>query len=145
MGDWANLAQSTDNTDNKIDYTDCMAYLYEEITYKLRGIFFEVYNQLGPGLPEKIYQRAIIQELKNQKIPYQTEKIIVIKYKDAKVGQQRLDLIIDDKIIVEIKAVDTMHPLFERQTISYLKASNYKLALLVNFGGNKIIIKRYVN
>jgi GxxExxY protein len=93
-------------------------YLYQELTYKLRGIFFEVYNQLGPGLPEKIYQRAVIQELKNQKIPYGTEKVINIKYKDVKIGQQRLDLVIDDKIIVEIKAADNMHPLFEKQTIA---------------------------
>jgi len=122
-----------------------MAYLYEECTYKLRGIFFEVYNQLGPGLPEKIYQRAIIQELKNQRIPYETEKVVNIKYKNIKAGQQKLDLVIDNKIIIEIKATDNMHPLFTKQTIAYLKASSYKLALLVNFGGNKIIIKRYVN
>lgn len=122
-----------------------MVYLYEEITYKLRGIFFEVYNQLGPGLPEKIYQRSIIQELKIQKIFYETEKVILVKYKDVKVGQQRLDLVIENKIIIEIKATDNMHPLFEKQTLAYLKASGYKLALLVNFGGNKIIIKRYVN
>lgn len=122
-----------------------MAYLYQELTYKLRGIFFEVYNQLGPRLPEKIYQRAIIQELKSHKIPHETEKIINIKYKDARVGQQRLDLVIDDKIIVEIKATDSMHSLFEKQTIAYLKVSRYKLALLVNFGCDKIIIKRYIH
>ncbi len=111
----------------------------------MRGIFFEVYNQLGPGLPEKIYQRAVVQELKTQKISYETEKIIVIKYKNVKVGQQRLDLVVDNKIIIEIKATDNMHPLFERQAFTYLKASGYKLALLVNFGGDKIIIKRYAN
>lgn len=122
-----------------------MAYLYQNLTYKLRGIFFEIYNQLGPGLPEKIYQRAIIQELKTQKISYETEKVIVVKYKNTKVGQQRLDLVIDDKIIIEIKATDNMHSLFEKQTLAYLKASGYKLALLVNFGGNKIIINRYIH
>ncbi len=120
-------------------------YLYQDLTYKLRGIFFKVYNQLGPGLSEKIYQRAIIQELETQKISYETEKVIVIKYKDTKIGRQRLDLIIDDKIVIEIKATDNMHSLFEKQTIAYLKTSNYKLALLVNFGGDKIIIKRYVH
>lgn len=120
-------------------------YLYQDLTYKLRGIFFEVYNQLGPGLSEKIYQRAIIQELKNQKIAYEIEKVVNIKYKNIKIGQQRLDLVVDEKIIVEIKATDNMHPLFERQTIAYLKASGYKLALLVNFGGSKVIIKRYIN
>ncbi len=122
-----------------------MEYLYQDLTYKLRGMFFEVYNQLGPGLSEKIYQKAIIQELDSQKIPFETEKVISIKYKNAKIGQQRLDLVIDNKIIVEIKATDNMHPLFARQTIAYLKVSGYKLALLVNFGGDKIIIKRYVN
>jgi GxxExxY protein len=122
-----------------------MAYLYQDLTYKLRGIFFEVYNQLGPGLSENIYQRAVIQELQNQKIPYETEKVVNINYKNVKVGQQRLDLVVDDKIIIEIKAVDNMHSLFIRQTIAYLKASNHKLALLVNFGGDKIIIRRYVN
>lgn len=120
-------------------------YLYQELTYKLRGIFFEVYNQLGPGLPEKVYQRAIIQELKDQKISYETEKVITIKYKDIKVGQQRLDLVIDDKIIIEIKAIDNMHLLFEKQTLAYLKASGYRLALLINFGGDKIMIKRYIH
>ena len=122
-----------------------MTYLHQDLTYKLRGIFFEVYNQLGPGLLEKIYQRSIIQELKTQKIFYETEKVINIKYKDIKVGQQRLDLVIDDKIIIEIKATDNMHSLFERQTLAYLKTSDYKLALLVNFGGDKIIIKRYIH
>jgi GxxExxY protein len=97
-----------------------MEYLYQDLTYKLRGIFFEVYNELGPGLSEKIYQKAIVQELENQKILYQIEKVIVVKYKDIKVGQQRLDLIIDGKIIVEVKATDNMHPLFEKQTIASL-------------------------
>lgn len=120
-------------------------YIYQDLTYKLRGIFFEVYNKLGPGLPEKIYQRAIIQELKTQKISYETEKIVNIKYKNIKVGQQRLDLVVDDKIIIEIKATDNMHSLFTKQTLAYLKASGYRLALLVNFGGDKIIIKRYIH
>jgi GxxExxY protein len=120
-------------------------YLYQDLTYKLRGIFFEVYNQLGPGLPEKIYQKAIIQELKIQKISYETEKNIIVKYKDIEAGNQRLDLLIDDKIIIEIKATDNMHSLFEKQTLAYLKSSGYKLALLVNFGGDKIFIKRYIN
>lgn len=120
-------------------------YLYQDLTYKLRGIFFEVYNQLGPGLPEKVYQRAVIHELKTRKILYETEKVITIKYKDTKIGQQRLDLVIDGKIVLEIKATDNMHSLFTKQTLAYLKASDYKLALLVNFGGDRIVIKRFVN
>jgi len=122
-----------------------MAYLYEELTYKLRGIFFEVYNKLGPGLPEKVYQKSVIYELQKDNISYETEKGINIKYKDINVGKQRLDLVVDGKIIIEVKATDNMHSLFEKQTIAYLKASDYKLALLVNFGGSKLVIKRYIN
>jgi GxxExxY protein len=68
-----------------------MDYLYQDLSYKLRGIFFEIYNQLGPGLPESVYHRAVICELEDQKIPYETEKTIIISYKGRKVGQQRLD------------------------------------------------------
>lgn len=120
-------------------------YLYQDLTYKLRGIFFEVYNQLGPGLPENVYHRAVIQELEKQKINFETEKVINIQYKEIKIGKQRLDLVVDDKVIIEIKATDNMHSLFQKQTLAYLKASSYKLALLVNFGGDKLIIKKYIN
>lgn len=120
-------------------------YLYQDLTYKLRGIFFEVYNQLGPGLPENVYHRAVIQELEKQKINFETEKVINIQYKEIKIGKQRLDLVVDNKVIIEIKATDNMHSLFQKQTLAYLKASSYKLALLVNFGGDKLIIKKYIN
>ncbi len=120
-------------------------YLYQDLTYKLRGIFFEVYNELGPGLSEIVYQRAIVKELVESEIPFKEEVRVIIKYKEEKIGLQKIDLLIDNKVIVEIKATEKMHPLFEMQTRAYLKATGYKLALLVNFGGEKIIIKRYVN
>ena len=122
-----------------------MNFLYQELTYKLRGILFEVYNLLGPGLPEKAYHNAIIRELKSNQIHFETEKVIYIKYKEANVAKQRLDLVIDNKIIIEIKATNSMHSLFEKQTLAYLKASNYKLALLVNFRGDRIIINRFID
>lgn len=121
-----------------------MNYLHQDLTYKLRGIFFEIYNKLGPGFAENIYHKAIIQDLENKNISYETEKIISIKYKDKKVGQQKLDLVVDNKIIIEIKATDNMHSLFIKQTLAYLKASDYKLTLLVNFGSDKLAIKRYI-
>ncbi|MDP3043774.1 MAG: GxxExxY protein, partial [bacterium] len=110
-----------------------------------RGVFFEVYNKLGPGLPEKVYQNAVIYEFEKDNIQYEKEKNITIKYKDKSIGRQRLDLVVDDKVIIEIKATDNMHSLFEKQTIAYLKASDYKLALLVNFGGGRLVIKRFIN
>ena len=68
-----------------------MAYLYKELTYKLRGIFFEVYNQLGPGLSEKIYQRAVIQELQSQEILYESEKVVNINYLISIIKKLKLD------------------------------------------------------
>lgn len=122
-----------------------MPYLYENLTYKLRGIFFKVYNGLGPGLKENIYKRAIIKELLNLKIPFEEEKLVEIKYQNEKIGQQRIDLLIDKKLILEIKATDKHHPLFDTQTLTYLKATGLKLALVINFGGKRLIIKRFIN
>lgn len=122
-----------------------MSYLYEKETYLLRGIFFKVYNTLGPGLSEKIYQRAICKELDKSKIPYNIEKLVNIYYENEKIGANKLDLLIDNKIIIEIKSTEKMHPIFINQTIGYLKSTGLKLALLVNFGCAKLVIKRFIN
>jgi len=122
-----------------------MSYLYEKETYILRGIFFNVYNKLGPGLKEIIYQRAICKELNKIKIIYEIEKSVDINYDNEKIGQHKLDILFENKIIIELKSTELMHELFSKQTIGYLKSSGYKLALLVNFGGSKLIIKRFIN
>ena len=96
--------------------------LYQDLTGQVIGIAIKVHKSLGPGFVEKVYQRAIIQELKNQKIPYEIEKVIIIKYKGAKVGQQRLDLVVDDKVIIEVKATDNMPSISEN---AYLSLKNY--------------------
>ena len=113
-------------------------YLYQDLTYKLRGIFFEVYNKLGPGLPEKVYQKSVIYELQEGNISYETEKSINIKYKDTNVGKQRLDLVVDGKIIIEIKATDNIHSLFEKQTIAYLKSVKLQIGFVGEFWRKQI-------
>lgn len=80
--------------------------IHKELTYKIIGILYKVHNELGCGFPEKIYQRAIEQELKVQNIFYEIEKEFKVKYNGKIVGRFRLDLIIDDKVIVELKAVE---------------------------------------
>lgn len=122
-----------------------MMLLYEDLSYKLRGIFFKAYNEIGPGFKEEVYIRALVKLLNEEKIPYQQEQEFPLNFHGKKIGYTKLDLVIDDSIIIEVKAVDILHTVFEKQTLSYLKATGLKLAFLVNFGNSRLEIKRFVN
>ena len=118
---------------------------YEELTYKIRGAFFKVYNEIGPGFKESIYHNALAIEFQENKIPYQDNKRILILYKGKRVGIYEPDFAILDKIIIEIKAVPSIMPkIFDTQLYYYLKGSKYELGFLVNFGSSKIEIKRRI-
>lgn len=119
--------------------------VYREMTFKIRGCLMNVYNKLGPGYREETYKRALIKEFTKNNIPFVREKIINIQYDDEKIDEYKADLIAFSKIILELKAVIEMHPLFEAQLLSYLKAADLKLGLLVNFGSDKLFIKRLIN
>ncbi len=119
--------------------------LYEDLTYQLRNIFFTVYNKVGGGHKEIIYKNSVENELKGRGISYSREPAIEIKYKDQAAGVYRPDFIIDGKIIIEIKADRKLIKEHIRQAFSYLKASPYKLLLLVNFGYTKLEIKRFID
>ncbi len=99
---------------------------------------YKVHKKLGCGFPEKIYQRAIEIELKTENIPYEIEKEFEVRYDSEKIGRFRLDLVIDGKVIVELKAVERLPKVFRGQLISQLKASHYEVGLLVNFGTPKL-------
>jgi GxxExxY protein len=118
--------------------------LHKELTYKIIGILYKVHSNLGCGFTERIYQRAIEIELKNENIPYETEKEIEVKYNDQMIGRIRLDLVINNKVIVELKAVERLPKVFREQLISQLKASPYEVGLLVNFGTPKLQYVRLV-
>jgi GxxExxY protein len=119
--------------------------IYREMTFKIRGCLMNVYNKLGPGYREETYKKALIKEFTKHNIPFVREKTINIAYDDEKIDEYKADLIAFDKIILELKAVNEMHPLFEAQLLSYLKAADLKLGLLVNFGSDKLFIKRLIN
>lgn len=104
-----------------------------------------VYNQLGPGFREETYKKALKKEFKSNKIPFTCEKTVPIKYDGEIIDEYRVDLITFDKIIIELKAISEIHPMHEAQLLSYLKATGLRLGLLVNFGTNKLFIKRFVN
>ena len=119
--------------------------LYKELSYKLVGAAMEVHKVLGPGFLEKTYQRAYETELKIQKISFIAQKKIKVIYKDVDLGFQILDLVINNAIIIELKAVSEILPIHQAQLISYLKATDYKLGILINFGSKSLEYKRLVN
>lgn len=112
--------------------------LHKDLTYKIIGVLYKVHKNLGCGFSEKIYQRAIEIELKKGNIPYVTEKEFEVNYNGQKIGHFRLDLVIDNRVIVELKAVERLPKVFREQLISQLKASPYEIGLLVNFGLPKL-------
>lgn len=118
--------------------------LYKDLAYKIVGCFFEVYNQLGPAHKEQIYHKALVLELKLKDIPFTDKKRLKVKYKEQDMGIYEPDFIIDDKIIVEIKSVLSMPLVLEKQLYYYLKGTPHKLGYLVNFGSEKLEIKRRI-
>ena len=118
------------------------------MTYKIRGAIFEVYNTLGPGLLESVYEEALVFELlqRGLKVERQIEVPILYKGQELKTAL-RLDLLIENTIIVELKSVEEMKPVFAKQLLTYLRLLNKRVGLLVNFSSANIRegIKRIVN
>lgn len=119
-----------------------------EISYRVRGVIFKVYNTLGPGLLEEVYQRAMMYELDKQGLNAVGQVDVPVIYDGQALGANlKLDILVEDKVIIELKSVKSLDPVFYKQTYTYLKLSNKKLALLVNFNTDHIdqSIKRIVN
>src|SRR3990167_1194440 len=119
--------------------------MYKEVdlTKKIIGVAMRVHNKIGPGFPEKIYHQAMIIALDKEGLGIESEKEIDILYEDTYVGTFRLDLIINNKVVIELKAVSGEIPrVFQTQTISYLKASKIEIGLLINFGNERLEVKR---
>jgi GxxExxY protein len=119
--------------------------IYAEESYKIIGICFEVHNNLGPGFLEIVYKDALEYEFKKAAIPYEREKEYKVTYKDIILPHKfYADFVVMDKIILEVKSVSAIVDEFIAQSINYLKVSENKLALLVNFGELKLNSKRLV-
>jgi len=117
----------------------------DEITEKIIACCFKVHNELGPGFNERIYHNALITEFEGRGLKYETEKEFIIEYTGKWAGKLRVDLVIENSVVLEIKALAGNIPqLFKYQVISYLKSSKFKTGLLVNFGNTSCQIKRLV-
>ena len=115
----------------------------EDETYAIRGAVYEVYKTLGNGYLEEVYQNALEEELKLRGIPFEAKKELHIHYKGRDCGLYVPDFICYGKIILELKAVEDIHQKHIAQTMNYLKATKYKLGLLINFWAYpQVYIKR---
>ncbi|MDP3725026.1 MAG: GxxExxY protein [Nanoarchaeota archaeon] len=118
--------------------------LYKDITYKIRGAAFTVRKNIGLGHKEIVYQKALAEELKKNNLRFEQEKVIEIFYDGKKIGTYQPDFIVENKIILELKALPAIGKPQEEQLWSYIKGSSYKLGLLINFGSTDIEIKRVI-
>lgn len=118
---------------------------YPQESYKIVGILFCVYNELGSGHPEKYYQRAIAKELSEQRIKFCEQVYTPLRYRGGIVGKQFLDFLIDDKIVLEIKRGEHFSKKHIDQVLEYMRTSNYRLAILANFGSEGVLFRRLIN
>ena len=119
-----------------------------ELTYEIRGAIFDVYNELGPGLLESVYEEALAFELKERGLKVERQVEVPIQYKGNELKTPlRLDLLIENQIIVELKSVEEMKPVFAKQLLTYLRLLDKRVGLLVNFNSSNIRegIKRIAN
>jgi len=119
--------------------------LYEDLTYNIIGAAQEVYKELGPGYLESVYEDALCYELDLRNIPYQRQIDLDVQYKDVIFEKRfRADLLVEDKVLVENKAIKAITNQDEAQLINYLKTTRLKVGLLFNFGAEKFEMIRRI-
>jgi GxxExxY protein len=117
----------------------------KELSFQIMNAAYEVHNQLGPGFLEAIYEAAMTAELRSRGFTVETQVSIPVFYKGTRLGEHILDMVIEHKIILELKAVIEILPIHKQQAISYLKASGLPLAIVINFGAKRVESERLVN
>ena len=115
-----------------------------ELTYMINGAIYEVNRELGSGFLEKVYENALLVELTNRGLNAKNQIPICVKYKGTDVGEYYADIVVENQVILELKTVDSLQKIHEAQLLNYLKATGYKIGLLVNFKYPKAEIRRFV-
>ncbi len=118
-------------------------FLYSELTYAIIGAAMTVHRILGKGFLESVYHAALAYELRLLGLTYQHEVRLTVRYKEIVAGEYKADFIVDDKVLVEIKATSTLTKADHAQIIHYLKATNKKVGLLINFGKDSLEFERF--
>ena len=117
-----------------------------EISYKIRGIIFDIYNNLGPGLYESVYEEILAFELSKANLKFSRQMQLPVTWKGLIMDHGfRADIIVENKVIIEIKSVEIIANVHHKQLLTYLRVSDLRLGLLVNFNSEPLYIKRIVN
>ncbi len=116
---------------------------YKDVTDTILKSFYEVYNELGDGFLESVYENALDIVLKEHGLSVERQKRISVIFRDKSIGDFKTDLLVNEKVLIELKAVRSIDPSHEAQLINYLKASDIEIGLLLNFG-RKPEFKRFV-
>ncbi len=117
----------------------------DDITYKVNGAIYEVNRVLGHGFLEKVYERALLLELKERGLRAESQIPIPVLYKGSTIGDYFADVVVENQVLLELKSVKHLDTSHEAQILNYLKATGFSVGLLVNFTHPKAIIKRFVS
>jgi GxxExxY protein len=116
-----------------------------DLTYKIRGAIFTVFNELGPGLLESVYESALAHELLESGLIVSTQLPLPVVYKNIKLDIGfRIDILVENQIIIEIKSVEMLHDVHKKQLLTYLRLSDKRLGILVNFNSSRLIDKESI-
>lgn len=118
--------------------------LYKDLSYKIVGLAMEVHNDLGPGFLEKVYENALLIMFEEHGIAARSQMPIQVYFHGKVVGDYFADIVVDDSIIIELKAQDRIAEIHKAQTLNYLRATQFKLALLINFEKHRLEYERLV-
>ncbi len=120
-------------------------YPDEALTRQIIRVSFDVHNHLGYGFLEKVYENALVHELNNLGLKTEQQKPLSVIYKDVNVGTYYSDLIVEGRVLLELKISERLCHNYEPQVLNYLKATGLEVGLLINFGKNKVEFRRFIN
>jgi GxxExxY protein len=119
-------------------------FLYKELTGFIIGAAMEVHRILGPGFLESVYEEAFTHEFKLRGIPFERQGKLIVRYKGIDAGEFRADFLVDGKVVVELKAIQSLTEIEEAQLLNYLKGTGYRVGLLFNFKASSLEYKRRI-
>jgi GxxExxY protein len=120
-----------------IQEVSMITIIHKELGYQMLGLAYKVHNTLGPGLMERAYEEAMCIELRRFGIPFEQQKVYTVYYEGEKIGNYTADLVVDNKVILELKSVWEIHPTMQAQLINYLKISKLSVGYHINFHHKK--------
>lgn len=119
--------------------------IHGDLTEKIIKISFDVSNELGPGFLESVYQKSLLLALQQEGLKAESQKQLLVRFRGQCVGEFYADIIVEDVVLVELKAVKALAPEHSAQVLNYLKATGMEVGLLINFGTQKAEIRRFNN